>query len=333
MNSSTNYLVEANSDGEDPAAMQAQQEAFSGLGDEIDVQQHLSKDMFTKPQTVTIDFDLIASPAELAQTPSKATWKLLPHLSKQLKQNMATRNRHIAGESELAGNLQRCVPLHLEIVQQKNDFPFAIGIKIPGMMDTNIHKDGQCVWRVPADTPTMLVGKAAFEPVNIINQYQYVNYRTCTEEDLSHAVQQQPAKGKTPAHAMVLVESLPYELMKKNLMAGKWQEELDKFDVDNFFNPGRSQLRVQVSEKMGKQIVELLEAPIRDAKDTFVNLNDLVVTFERADGVDSFISPKNINGEMIGTSQKGVSTQKLNTARLQKRSTFHIKAQLTYILF
>lgn len=326
------YLIEGNSDDEGMDAMQAQQEAFQ-LGADVDVQQHLNKDMFTKPQTVIIDFDLTASPAELAQTPGKACWKLQSHLTQQLKQNMATRNRHIAGEADLAGNLQRCVPLHLEILQQKNDFPFAMGIKIPGMMDTNIHKDGQCVWRVPPDTPTMKVGEAAFEPVNIINQYQYVNYRTCTEEDLTHAVQQQPAKGKTPAHAMILVNSLPHELMKQNLIAGKWQEELDRFDVDNFFNPRQGQLRVQVTEKMGNQIVELLEAPIREAKDSFVNLNDLVVTFERADGVNSFISPKNINGQLIGTSQKGVSTQKLNTDRLQRRDTFHVKAKLTYILF
>lgn len=328
------YLIEANSDGEgsDNAAAMAQEQAFQ-LGDDIDVQQHLSKDMFTKPQRITIDFELVASPAELAQTPGKATWKLLPHLSKQLKQNMAIRNRHIAGEAELAGNLQRCVPLHLEIIQQKNDMPFAMGIKIPGMMDTNIHKDGQCVWRVPADTATMMVGRSAFEPVNVINQYQYVNYRSCTAEDLAHAVQIQPAKGKTPAHAMILVESLPYELMKKNLEAGKWHEELDKFDVNTFFRPGPSQLRVQVTEKMGHQMVELLEAPIREAKDSFVNLDDFVVSFVRADGNESFTSPKNINGELIGTSQKGVSTQKLNTARLQKRGTFHIKAEFTYLLF
>lgn len=333
MSNHPNYLIEADSGDEADAMMQAQQEAAFPLGADIDVQQHLTKDMFTKPQTITIDFDLTASPAELAQTPGKAVWKLAPHLSKILKQNMATRNRHIAGEAELAGNLQRCVPLHLEIIQQKNDMPFAMGIQIPGMMDTNIHKDGQCVWRVPPDTPTMLVGKAAFEPVNIINQFQYVNYRTCTEEDLTHAVQIQPAKGKTPAHAMVLVGSLPYDLMKENLKAGRWQEELDHFDVDTFFAPGRSQLRVQVTKKMGEQIVELLEAPIKEAKDSFVNLNDFVVSFVRADGVDSFVSPKNINGELIGNSQKGVSTQTINTTRLQKRGTFHIKAQLTYILF
>lgn len=323
-------LVEANSDGED--AVQVQQEAFP-LAADIDAQQHLTADMFTKPQSIIIDFDLVASPAELAQSPSKATWKLLPHLSKSLKQNMAMRNRHLASEAELAGNLHRCVPLHLKILQQKNDMPFFMGIQVPGMMDTNMHKHGQCVWRVPPDTPTMLVGVAAFEPVNIINQYQYANYRACTEDDLQHAVTLNPRKGNTPGHALVLVGSLPYKIIEENLVAGRWQEELDQFDVDQFFNPGRSQLRVQVTEKMGRQVVEMLEAPIKEARESMINLNDFVVSFVRADGVDSFESPKNINGELIGTTAKGVSSKKIIADRLQRRCTFHIKAELTYLLF
>lgn len=303
------------------------------MGADIELSQHLTRDMFARPQTVRIDFDLVASPAELAQSPGKATWKLLPHLLKQLKQNLALKNRHMPSDAELAGNLHRCIPLHLEIVQQKNDLPFFMGIEMPGMMNTNLHKHGQCVWRVPPDTPTMLVGKPAFEPVNVVNQFQYNNLRRVTDEDLYHAVQLHPAKGKTPAHAMVLVGSLAYKMIEDNLVAGNWAEELEHFDVDTFFNPPRGQLRVQVSEKMGKQVIESLETPLKEARESFVDLNDFVVSFVRADGVDSFESPKNINGELIGTSQKGVNTKVLNTTRLQKRGTFHIKADFTFLLF
>lgn len=329
------YYVDENvgSDGEQQEIM-AQEQAFP-VGDEmiVDPLQHLTPDMFTKPQTTLIDFDLVASPAELALSPSKATWKLAPHLSKLLKQNLAMRNRHMAGEDDLAGNLHRCVPLGLRIIQQKNDFNFFMGMHVPGMMDVNIHKDGQAVWRVPPNTPTMKVKEQAFQPANIVNQFIYANFRSCTPEDLDHALQLQPARGKTPAHAMVLVDSLPHQLIKDNLLAGKWGEELAAFNVNSVLAPPQGQLRVQVTERMGKQIKELLEPEMKAAQEAFVNLNDFVVTFKRADGVDSFSSPKNMNGLLIGSNMKAIDTDVINTTQLQRVCTFHIKAELSYLLF
>lgn len=309
------------------------QEAAFALGDEIDVHQHLTKDMFTKPQSVIVDFDLIATPAELDLSPEKATWKLAQHLSKSFKQNLALQDRHTAGEDALAGNLHRCIPLGLRIIQQKNDFPYFIGIHVPGMMDVNLHKDGQAVWRVPPHTQTMKVKEQAFEPRNIVNQFIYANFRNCTPEDVEHAIQLHPARGKTPAHAQVLVGSLPHQLIKDNLELGNWASEAPFINVPQIINPPAGQLRVQVTERMGNQIKELLKPEMEAAQKAMINLDDFVVTFKRADGVASFKSPKNMNGLLIGSSAKDIDSQVVNTVQMQKMCTFHIKAEMSFILF
>lgn len=310
----------------------AQQAAYA-LGEEIDVHQHLTKDMFTKPQSVIMDFDLVATPAELDLSPEKATWKLQSHLSKLLKQNLALRNRHAPSEEELAGNLHRCIPLGLRIIQQKNDFPYFMGIHVPGMMDVNLHKDGQAVWRVPPNTPTMKVKEQAFEPRNTVNQYIYANFRNCTPEDVEHAIQLHPARGKTPGHAQILVGSLPHQLIKDNLALGNWSSQLPYINVAQIMDPPPGQLKVQVTEAMGNQVKELLKPEMEAAQEAMINLEDFVVTFKRADGVTSFKSPKNMNGLLIGADSNGIKTDVVNAAQLQKMCTFHIKAEVSFILF
>jgi hypothetical protein len=330
----TNYLVEANSDDEFGAAEQhIQDEAFMGLPIGVDATSHISKDIFTSFQTVTIDFDITASPAELAADPGLAQWSLASHLSSKLKQNLALKNRHLAGEGELAGNLGMCLPLGLDILQQQNELPFFMGIQIPGMMNTNLHRDGSCLWRVPPNTQTMGVNRAAFQPVNVVNQWSYHNLCSCTSDDLKEALQIHPAKGNQPGHSTVLVGSLPYELMVKTFKKGGWRDQLDQFDAERFFNPGPHQVRVQCTEQMGREMLQYLAEPIKEAEASLINLNDLVVNFVRADGVEAFDTPKKISGEIIGNTRKGISTQKINTAILQKRATFHIKADFHYQLF
>ena len=98
-----------------------------------------------------------------------------------------------------------------------------MGFRIPGMMDNNLHRNGNCVWRVPPDTQTMMVGKSVFEPTNIVNKYMYNNYRSCTLEDLATDVKFFGKTTKKPAYATVAVGSLAYETLVSNLDEGHWQ--------------------------------------------------------------------------------------------------------------
>ncbi len=284
--------------GSDASDIEIEEQVGAQAAEEVDpaLDEHLKKEKFAKPQSITIDIDICASPAELAQTIESHIWKLMPHLNKEMKQNMAHNNRDLATGDQLAGNLNRCIPLHLEILQQKNSFPFAMGIHVTGMMDTTLHRNGQCVWRVPPDTPTMKVNEPAFEPKSKINEYQYRNYRSCTVEDLATDVKRVEKSAKNAAHYNVLVGSLAYETLVEHLSRGVWEDQHAQINLDHIFEPGRSP-GVTVTEKMGSELVGLLKPAIEEVANSFINLEDFHVKVVRADGIADFASPKGINGE------------------------------------
>ena len=85
--------VEVNSDSEQQPAMG--DNAAAAMDD--DELQHLHKDMFAKAQKALIDIDVTMSPAELQSSVGASNvWKLMPHLAKELKQNLALKNRNMA---------------------------------------------------------------------------------------------------------------------------------------------------------------------------------------------------------------------------------------------
>jgi hypothetical protein len=258
-------------------------------------------------------------------------WRLADFLTSHFKQNLAQSDRHLAGVEHLAGNLNRCAPLHLQILQQQNTFPFAMGINIPGMMPITLHQKGKCLWRVPAGTQTMMVNQPAFEPQNRINQYMYANYRMCTVEDLNtDLVRVEKKKSDKVARYDVTVGSFAYNELLNNLDRGMWEDQFDQIELSHIDNPGRSPT-VSITEKMGSELHKMISGPVEEVARSFINLEELSAQFVRADGVNGFASPKNIAGEIVGSDK--VSGTKLNTDVLQIRSTFHVKALFTYILF
>jgi hypothetical protein len=311
---------EVNSDIDEP----------ENLASDISVQEHLKPKNFVKAQEALIDIDITSTPTKLAQTIGSNVWSILPSLTKELKQNMALKNRHLATGDDLAGNLNRCIPLHLEVLQQKNTFPYFMGIRIPGMMNATLSKDGQYVHRVPPDTPTMMVKENVFVPQNVVNQYMYKNYQLCTLEELASDITFVPKTSKKPGTAHVQVGSLAYETLLDNLANGAWQEELPHIEVEDIFEPGRNHT-VQITEKMGRQLYSKLEGPLKEAAESFIDLNDFNAEIVRADGYEAFDSPKGIHGAIIGS--EIVPSKKLQQTRMMTEACFHIKARLTYILF
>lgn len=309
------------------------EEEAGALSNQLVANQHLSSKMFAQVQEALIDFDVIATPVELAERPSRRVWKLQPHLAKSLKQNMAMSSRSRATGEQLAGNLDRCVPLHFEIVQQKNTFPYFMGIKIPGMMDQNLHRDGQCVWRVPPNTDTMMVGVAAFEPENKVTQHMYNNYRMCTVEDLASDIRYYHPEDYD-AYATIAVGSLAHETLIDNLDAGAWADEgLDQSQIDLIYEP-RHLRTVQVTERMGKDIEALLRPEVERVAKSFISAQNLTVDMCRADGLEQFDAPKNIAGQLTGNTVAGKdTTTKISSDLMQRKAVFHVKAKFRYLLF
>jgi len=295
-----------------------------------DVSDHLTASMFKKTQKIILDIDVVASPAELAMNGTLATWRLPPQLLNALKYNTALTDRHTATGEQLAGNLSRCIPLGFKVIQQQNLFPYAMGIKAPGvMLDQNLHANGACLWRVPGQTATMLVGQDAFSPANIVNRYAYNNYRFCTVEDLASDVTF-PAGRSAKGRAQVSVNSLAYQTLVQSLQDGHWADQINDINVDQIFEPGRN-LTVEVTERIGNDIVKFLKPQVEAAANSFVDLQDLRFDVVRADAHKDFASAKSLIGEVVSTGV--LKGDAMKATQLQTRVPFHIKAEFTFVLF
>jgi hypothetical protein len=307
---------------------QQQQKVEQDAGD--DLNEHLSREMFKNVQKKIIDIEVVASPSELAQTKQVYKWRLPPALLKHMKYNTAIKNRDTADGEQLAGNLNRCIALGLKIIQQQNTFPYAMGIRAPGiMLDETLHAGGSCLWRVPGQTQTMMVGAEAFSPVNIVNKYAYSNYRMCTVEDLMHDVsfpEGRSAKGR----AAISVNSLAYQTLVQSLGDRAWEDQLGELNLDQILEPGRN-LTVEVTEKIGKDIVAFLKPQVEAAAGSFVNLSDLVFEIVRADAHPAYDSPKAMIGEVVSSGI--LDSKKIKADQLQTRSVFHVKAEFSFVLF
>jgi hypothetical protein len=151
----------------------------------------------------------------------------------------------------------------------------------------------------------------------------------CTVEDLQHDVTFTRGRN-TPARSTIAVNSLAYETLKQSLQDGNWMDQLHDVNVEQIFNPGRNQT-VEVTEKIGKDILNFLMPQVQEAADSFVNLEDMKFEIVRAEQYTAFDSAKNLIGEVIDDSV--VKGKKLNPLKLQSRCVFAIKAELTFVLF
>ena len=319
--------VEANSDDENLRQVGDEM----GMGEEDAVPQHVSRNIFKNAQRKFFDIEVVATPNQLKG--NSVTWKVAPHLSRELKHNLATVNKKLAGDEHLQGDLRKCIPLGMQVVQHSNGFPFAMGIKVADMVDTNLHATGQCVWRVPANTGAMPVGLSVFEPNTPVTQWMYDKQRMCSLEDLARDVQYHPAtaKGKNPVpeHYMVTVDSFAYNYMADELAAGKWEDQLDHIDVDHVLDPGRSR-KVMVSKKIGDDVLAMIKPQLVEASAGFMNLDEFSVEIVRTDQHENFATPKGIAGMVIGdavTEPRKVQSELMNTV-----CTFNVKVAFDYIL-
>lgn len=294
---------------------------------------HVTPNMFTHYQEMPIDIEIVASPVDLQRNPSKCTWKFQPHLSKEFKQNLAVSNRSRAGADDLVGNLERMLPLGFDVQMHGNGFPYAMGIDIPGMMRRNLHRSGMCVHRVPAFTAVQAFDKPIFDAESKVSEHMYRNYRLCTMEDLNEDIEFKPAKGQNEAYASVAVGSLAHETLVDNLRKGHWSEEnLSRQQIQSIFHPGDN-YTVQVTEKMGKDVKELLRPEVEQVASSFINANNFAVTIYRADGVEGFATPKQIAGA-ISTAAGGKETAtKINMDALNRNAVFYVKGVLKFLLF
>lgn len=308
----------------------------SGVGAEVtapvNTTDHIPMSMFQKPQKVTLSVSFTASPNQLAENPSKARWKMAPHIQDALKYNAALHNRDKASGDQLLGKLDRVIPLHMKLVSQQNTFPYFIGLEAPNvLMNNTLYESGKCLLRVPPATSTMAVDRDIFQPVNMVTEHMYRNLRMATPDDLAHDVKMIPARGNRPGRAAIATNSLAHQTLQDSLHAGLWQNLHNEMDIDKIFQPGMDQF-VEVPESIGKEIVTALKGPLEEAAKGFVNMADFEFRMVRADAHKEWTTPKNIHNAF--TSESGtVSGKQLSSDVMQQQHTFSAEIEMHYITF
>lgn len=300
--------------------------------DIIEIPRHVNASMFSNYQRVPIDIEITASPVDLQRNPSLCKWKIQPHISKQFKTNLALQNRNNPSEADLAGNLDRMLVIGFDVTMHGNTFPYAMGMDIPGMMKTNVHKHGACTYRLPPGLQMESTQKSIFDAENPVSEYAYRNYRMCTMEDLNEDIEFKKGSDKYEPHAMITVGTMAYETLTDSLKKGCWREEaLTQEQIQHIFNPPTS--RIEVTDKIGRDIHTFLKGKVEGTAKSLISVNDLVISVHRADGVRGFDTPKQIAGAINASAGGKVTATKVNMDALQRTSTFYVKGDLMYVLF
>jgi len=309
----------------DNDSMYSEEEAMVG------VPEHVSKDMFTHVQSVPIDIEVTASPEDLERNPELCIWKMQSQLTKHFKQNLATHNRMNARSEDLRGNLDRILPLGFDVEMQANTFPYAMGMDIPGMMRSNVHRTGVCTYRLPPHLSASATSKSIFDPENKVGRHAYENYKLCTLEDLQHDIEFKAGRHQQDDHALVTVGSLAYDTLVKSIKNGAWRDEMTRQEIEHIFNP--STYSVEVPHAVGNDIKEFLLPDVEQTAKSFINIADFNIRIHRADGEKSFISPKKIAGAINQTAGGKNTSTKINMDALQRNCTFYIKGLMHYVTF
>lgn len=300
--------------------------------DPLDHLTHVTPQNFRKPLTAIIDIEVVGSPVELAENPQMTKWMLMPHVAKQLKQNLAMRDRHLAVGDQLAGNLKRVVPLGFRVIRDTNTFPYAMQVNIDGMLGRNLHRHGNGVWRTAANSPAMAVGLEVFDPANIANRYMLQNLKYSTPEDvINHDVTFTTPKGGNPVRARVAVNSLAYEVLADSLQHGFWDaEHIQDINIGHVLSPENDQ-HVEVTEKMGRDVIAHIK-PILDASTAgFINAETWSAQVLRADGIKDFASAKNLVGDAVHSSH--AAPTKISAELMGKRCQYHCKGELIFQIY
>lgn len=291
---------------------------------------HLNESNFDKISEVLFDIDCAASPEELASKIKSAEWKLQAHVTKQLKDNIATTNRKNANDDERVGNLRYCIPLGFEVVMHQNTHKYPMVVVCDAMMNKNVYKHGSGLWRMPPETPAQMVNQKVFEPVSVIDHFVFKKGRMVTLQDLEDDIKIVPGSKGRSGYGTVAVNSLAYDQLLDELDHGAWTNEpLSEEQLRDIDHPGHKRT-VEVTAQMAKDIKEQLAGPVRELQARCIDLENMSFRVQRADGQQVFNSPEGLHGELVGSDLD--VDHKLPNKALNTRQNVYVKCRLQYKL-
>lgn len=280
-----------------------------------------------RTQTVTLHALFVGSPSDFKQDKTKTVFRIPTHLLKELQDNVAHTDRHLATGADLKGSASRIVPLNLDVVETSSDVPFLVGGRVGGMLDKVLTANDKYAFTVLPGHSERRVN--IFHPENPFNSWRYHNATQVTLEDLKDSVKHIDSKIKgAEGRTKIATGSFPHAyLMQRIRERGFTADQLRGTDIDHVMDPGHNQ-EVEVSRTIGEQIEKEILPIAEDAAKGFIDASNWNVTIHR-DGNPDWSSPMNVIGSMV--SSKTADASYISTDLMQKKNHVSVTMELTYL--
>jgi hypothetical protein len=289
---------------------------------------HLQAEDLYGVQTKIFNMSCSGSLEELAANPSKAKWQMSSEMQKLLRQVTSTTNRSKAGEEQLAGNLSKAVLLHCSILEQRNDYPVAIGVNIPGMVPQVYDRTSRYNWIIENNTPTTLINQPIFDPDNVFTRYMYEKLQKLDMASLNDQIRFE--KDPNAPHAHMDPNGFAWQIMMKNVHQGKFQGADDHLLALNDSVQYNSNVLLKVPVAIAREVYEAIKEPLQKIESSFVDLRKLECTFTRVNN-EPWNSISGLIGETVGMGHDSQTYMQETNLTAQKSAS--IKVQIKYIVY
>lgn len=296
---------------------------------QIDEEGHMQAEELWGVQTRIFDISINASMTELSKTSNKAIWSVGSNMHSDLQNVIASRNRDKATHADREGDLRRCIILNAQVVEQRNDAPVKVGIRINHLMNRLITDKGAYNWTIRAHTPTSGVSKVQghiFEPTNIFTKTMY---KDLDRMDL-HSLDREIKIDEKDKEASISTQGIAWHILGKNVDNGMfedWENEFYRMEASLQQTQAR---RTFIPYEIAKELKEAMAEPVMQIEKSFVDLSNLQATFFRADG-DPWNSVTGLVGESAYLGEDSQDQERSHN--LTKINEIGIKLRMDYILY
>ena len=306
-----------------PVGTEMGAEEEEGAGEHLSVKDFkkgvLERDLFVHIET---------SLNELAQNEGKAIWKPNAEELKKLRQVTALQNRDNAKEEDIVGDLSRCIPLELQVMEYGSGCPRLVGADIYGMRKTKSTGTSSHTWIFPATKTEYRVksDECITQPTNVIDKIAYKTWRKVDLDSVGDEVHYD----KKNNVALVDTSGVVFAVFKDNMLQGAWKDlQLPVGEILDAEKAGVTHL--SLPPECIRNCEEHIRPFLENIDQSFHNWNNFFVEFKIADGAQSWNDTRRgLVGEQMNTGKtRGV----IDNRALNKRFGIWMRLKAKYVLY
>ena len=307
-----------------PEAQQPVGEALEeGAGEHLSIKD-FSKGVLERDLFVHIETSL----NELAANEGKAIWKPSAEELKKLRQVTALQDRDNAKEEDIVGDLSRCIPLELKVMEYGSGCPRLVGADVYGMRKTKSTGTSSHTWIFPATKTEYRVksDECITQPTNIFDKVAYKTWRKVDIESLGDEVHYD----KKNNVALVDTSGVIFAVFKDNMLQGAWKEQ--QLPVGEILEAERAGVtHLSLPPECIKHCEEHIRPYLENIDKSFHNWNNFFVEFKIGDGAQTWNDTrKGLVGEMMSSGKtRGV----IDDRSLNKRFGIWMRLKAKYVLY